>query len=66
MTTEKSMRMLTAEEQTDVRRNLAVPSPILSETDPILVSSSTMRESSYLLRCICDSICTKIFQIQNM
>lgn len=36
VTTEKSMRRLTAEEQTDVRRNLAVPSPILRETDPIL------------------------------
>lgn len=38
--TEKSMRMLTAEEQIDARLNLAVPSPIFRETEPILVVSS--------------------------
>lgn len=29
------MRRFTAEEQIDVRRNLAVPSPIFKDTDPI-------------------------------
>lgn len=45
VTTEKSMRRFTAEEQTDVRRNLAVPSPILRETDPILARFLTVRSS---------------------
>ncbi|KAF2572022.1 hypothetical protein F2Q70_00000200, partial [Brassica cretica] len=45
VTTEKSMRRFTAEEQTDVRRNLAVPSPILRETDPILARFLTLVES---------------------
>lgn len=39
MTTEKSIRRLTVEEQMVDRRNLAVPSPIFRDTDPI---SSTM------------------------
>ena len=34
--TEKSMRRLTAEEQSVALLNLAVPSPIFSETEPIL------------------------------
>jgi|APAra0007618328_1042625.scaffolds.fasta_scaffold16000_3 hypothetical protein len=29
------MRRFTADEQIDVRRNLAVPSPIFKDTDPI-------------------------------
>ena len=40
VTTEKSMRMFTADEQKLALLNLAVPSPIFSETDPILPSSS--------------------------
>lgn len=33
--TEKSMRMLTADEQSVERLNLAVPSPSFSETEPM-------------------------------
>lgn len=35
--TQKIMRMLTAEEQSVALLNLAVPSPIFSETEPIFV-----------------------------
>jgi len=35
--TQKIMRMLTAEEQSVALLNLAVPSPIFSETEPILL-----------------------------
>lgn len=37
--TEKSMRRFTAEEHTDALLNLAVPSPIFRETEPILQES---------------------------
>lgn len=41
VTTEKSMRMLRAEEQRVALLNLAVPSPIFRETEPIFASTST-------------------------
>lgn len=37
--TEKSMRRFTAEEHTDALLNLAVPSPIFRETEPIMQES---------------------------
>lgn len=48
--TEKSMRMLTAEEQSVALLNLAVPSPIFSETEPILALLSLSLPLCYLER----------------
>ena len=42
--TENIMRMLTAEEHSVALWNLAVPSPIFRETEPILVLSQRERE----------------------
>lgn len=43
MRTEKSMRRFTAEEQSVALLNLAVPSPILSETEPIFAPPATLQ-----------------------
>jgi len=43
--TEKIIRMLTAEEHSVALWNLAVPSPIFRETEPILVLWNTESES---------------------
>lgn len=50
--TEKSMRMFTADEQKLALLNLAVPSPIFRDTDPISVSSF-YRESVGAGVCVC-------------
>lgn len=50
--TEKSMRMFTADEQKLALLNLAVPSPIFRDTDPISVSSFH-RESVWERVCVC-------------
>lgn len=46
MRTEKSMRRFTAEEQSVALLNLAVPSPIFSETEPIFLLSASERMES--------------------
>lgn len=43
--TEKIMRMLTAEEHSVALWNLAVPSPIFRETEPISVLSDREKDS---------------------
>lgn len=53
--TEKSMRMFTADEQKLALLNLAVPSPIFRDTDPISISSKSSfhRESVWERVCVC-------------
>ena len=52
VSTEKSIRMFTADEQKLALLNLAVPSPIFSDTDPILASSS-QKEREGGGECLC-------------
>lgn len=62
------MRMLTAEEHRDALLNLAVPSPILRETEPILrllLLLLDQREKTVSERVLRDLIC-EVEQVEEM